>query len=114
MVFHVLNRGVGRRGIFQKDEDNAAFERVMAHALTAEPVRLLAYSLMPSRWRLPLWSPGRSCKQMLRERLCRKAFSLVLEIFADRRQVDPLRAAAKTFDDLLFEPAGQAEFAGVG
>jgi len=54
MVFHVLNRGVGRRGIFEKDEDYAAFERVMAHALTAEPVRLLAYCLMPNHWHLLL------------------------------------------------------------
>ncbi len=52
MVFHVLNRGVGRWGIFEKDEDDAAFERVMAHALQAVPVRLLAYGLMPNQWDL--------------------------------------------------------------
>ncbi len=52
MIFHVLNRGVGRRGIFEKDELYAAFERVMAHALTAESVRLPAYCLMPNHWHL--------------------------------------------------------------
>jgi putative transposase len=52
IIFHVLNRGVGRRGIFEKDEDYAAFERVMAHALAAEPVKLLAYCLMPNHWHL--------------------------------------------------------------
>jgi putative transposase len=36
IIFHVLNRGVGRRGIFQKDEDFAAFEWVMAHALRGQ------------------------------------------------------------------------------
>jgi putative transposase len=47
IVFHVLNRGVGRREIFAKDDDYAAFERVMAHALAFEPVKLPAYCLMP-------------------------------------------------------------------
>jgi putative transposase len=52
MIFHVLNRGVGRREIFRKDEDFAAFERVMAHALAAVPIRLFAYCLMPNHWHL--------------------------------------------------------------
>jgi hypothetical protein len=29
MVFHVLNRGVGRRVLFTKDEEFLAFERVV-------------------------------------------------------------------------------------
>ncbi len=33
VFFHVINRGVGRREIFHKDEDRAAFERVLAYAL---------------------------------------------------------------------------------
>ena len=32
LVYHVLNRGVGRQTLFHKDEDYAAFERVMAEA----------------------------------------------------------------------------------
>jgi putative transposase len=52
ILFHVLNRGVGRRGIFEKEEDYAAFERVMAHALEAVPVHLLSYCLMPNHWHL--------------------------------------------------------------
>ena len=55
MVFHVLNRGVGRREIFLKEPDYAAFERVMESALSAVPVRLLAYCLMPNHWHLVLW-----------------------------------------------------------
>jgi putative transposase len=55
VVFHVINRGVGRRCIFDKDEDFSAFERVMVHALTAHPVRLLGYCMMPNHFHLLLW-----------------------------------------------------------
>ena len=52
-VFHVLNRGVGRRRLFDDDADYAAFERCLAHALAAVPgVALLAYCLMPNHWHL--------------------------------------------------------------
>jgi len=50
MVFHVLSRGVGRRTLFHKDEDLAAFERVMADAFARTPVPILAYCLMPNYW----------------------------------------------------------------
>jgi hypothetical protein len=46
VVFHVLNRGVGRRDLFEKDQDFAAFERVLAHALEQVPVDLFAYCIM--------------------------------------------------------------------
>ena len=49
MVFHVLNRGVGRRKVFYKDRDYAAFERVLKAMLELAPMRLLAYCLMPGR-----------------------------------------------------------------
>jgi putative transposase len=51
-IFHVINRGVGRRPLFDDGDDFAAFERVMAHALEAHPLRLLAYCLMPNHWHL--------------------------------------------------------------
>lgn len=54
VIFHVINRGVGRREIFAKDEDYAAFERVMAHARECEPLDLLAYCLMPNHWHMLL------------------------------------------------------------
>ena len=54
-MFHVLNRGVGRRRLFHKDEDYAGFERTVELALAAVPVRLLAYCLMPNHWHLLLW-----------------------------------------------------------
>src|SRR5271157_1427717 len=46
MVFHVLNRGVGRRVLFTKDEDFLAFERVVEETLRTRRVRLCAYCLM--------------------------------------------------------------------
>jgi putative transposase len=52
MIFHVLNRGVGRRKIFSKDQDFSAFEKVLAYALKEIPVRLFAYCLMPNHWHL--------------------------------------------------------------
>jgi hypothetical protein len=35
MVFHVLNRGVGRMRLFLKDADYAAFERYLARRTTS-------------------------------------------------------------------------------
>jgi putative transposase len=58
MIFHVLNRGVGRQRLFDHDGDYAAFERCLAHALAvAGPVGLLAYCLMPNHLHL-LVLPG--------------------------------------------------------
>src|SRR5271157_5009313 len=50
MVFHVLNRGVGRRLLFTKDEDFLAFERVVEETLRTRRMRLCAYCLMPNHW----------------------------------------------------------------
>ncbi|MDY7110301.1 MAG: transposase [Planctomycetota bacterium] len=56
VVYHVLNRGVGRMTLFETGEDYAAFERVMRRSQDCEPgVRLLAYCLMPNHWHLLLW-----------------------------------------------------------
>jgi putative transposase len=54
LIYHCLNRRVGRARIFHKPEDYAAFERVMAHALEGEAVKLLAYCIMPNHWHLLL------------------------------------------------------------
>ena len=55
MVFHVLNRGVGRRTLFHTDADFAAFDRCLESVLFLSPTRLLAYCLMPNHWHLLLW-----------------------------------------------------------
>src|SRR6266853_277831 len=55
-VYHVLNRGNGRRTVFFKDGDHEAFERILGEALEHVPgMRLLAYTLMPNHWHLVLW-----------------------------------------------------------
>ncbi len=53
VVFHVLNRGVGRGQVFHKPADFDAFERCLAETLARWPgLRLLAYCLMPNHWHL--------------------------------------------------------------
>ncbi len=49
-MYHVLNRGVGRRELFFKAEDYAAFERVLGEAHARVPLPILAYCLMPNHW----------------------------------------------------------------
>jgi putative transposase len=54
MVFHVLNRGVGRMRLFLKDADFEAFERTIAKTLETCPMRICAYCLM-SNLHFVLW-----------------------------------------------------------
>ncbi len=54
LVYHALNRGNGRMRLFHKDEDFAAFERVLAEGLERYPVDLLTYCLMGNHWHLVL------------------------------------------------------------
>jgi REP-associated tyrosine transposase len=55
MVFHVLNRGVGRMRLFDTPGDFRAFERVLCETCDAAPMRICAYSVMPNHWHLLLW-----------------------------------------------------------
>ena len=55
MVFHVLNRAVGRRNLFDKQGDFLAFERVMQETLRVRAMRVCAYCLMPNHWHYVLW-----------------------------------------------------------
>jgi REP element-mobilizing transposase RayT len=55
MVFHVLNRGVGRRNLFDKDSDFLAFERVLLETLRVRPMRVCAWCLMSNHWHFVLW-----------------------------------------------------------
>lgn len=55
VVYHVLNRAVGRMRIFSTDHDYLAFQRVMVDALDRHPVRLLGYCLMPTHWHFVFW-----------------------------------------------------------
>jgi putative transposase len=55
MIFHVITRRVARQTIFPKDQDYAAFERVLHEAHQNVPVRILAFCLMPNHWHFVLW-----------------------------------------------------------
>src|SRR5438874_1075913 len=53
VVYHVLNRRVGKARLFFKPADYAAFEKVLEEAARRFPdVLLLAYCLMPNHWHL--------------------------------------------------------------
>src|SRR5580692_6316794 len=54
-VFHVLNRAVGRAMLFKKNGDYAAFEKVLQEGLEWQPMRVLAYCVMPNHWHLVVW-----------------------------------------------------------
>ena len=55
MVYHVLNRGVGRRTLFEKDGDFLAFERVLEETLRTRPMRVCAYCLLSNHFHFVLW-----------------------------------------------------------
>jgi putative transposase len=55
MVYHVLNRGVGRMRLFLTNADYAAWERVILETLALSPMRICAYCWMPNHWHLVLW-----------------------------------------------------------
>jgi len=54
--YHVLNRGNGRSEVFHKDDDYAAFLRLLCLANERVPMRLLAYCLMPNHFHLVVWT----------------------------------------------------------
>jgi len=54
-VYHVLNRGVGRMKLFEKDDDYIAFEKVLEEAWERTEIRILSYCVMPNHWHLLLW-----------------------------------------------------------
>ena len=55
MVYHVINRGVGKQQLFFGDEDYRAFHRVIVETLEKRPMRLLSHCLMPNHWHFVLW-----------------------------------------------------------
>ncbi len=58
IVYHVLNRRVGRQPLFQKPSDYSAFESVLREAYDSSGIRIAAYTLMPNHWHLVLWPKG--------------------------------------------------------
>ena len=54
MVYHVINRGVGKNDLFYSDADYLAFERVVRETLEKRPMRILSYCLMKTHWHFVL------------------------------------------------------------
>ena len=55
MLYHVLNRGVGRQRLFRQPSDYAAFESVIEETLDKTPMRICGYCVMPNHWHFVLW-----------------------------------------------------------
>ena len=55
LVYHVLNRAVGRMVMFRRDADFEAFERIMQEAHELHPIRILSYCLMSNHWHFVVW-----------------------------------------------------------
>jgi len=54
-AYHVLNRANAQATLFRKDADYEAFERILEEACEREPLRILAYCVMPNHWHLVVW-----------------------------------------------------------
>ena len=54
LVFHVLNRGARKGGIFEDAADYQAFEGLLVEALRRYLIAMYAYCLMPNHWHFVL------------------------------------------------------------
>lgn len=55
LVYHILNRSVGRRHLFRHDEDYEVFQRVILQAHERHPLRILAYCVLSTHWHFVVW-----------------------------------------------------------
>jgi putative transposase len=55
ICYHVLNRGNGQAAVFDQPADYAAFVELIHAACNRDPMRVLAYCLMPNHFHLVLW-----------------------------------------------------------
>lgn len=55
VIYHVLNRAVGRQTLFSREEDYDAFLRVLDRTYALLPMRVLSLCLMPNHWHLVVW-----------------------------------------------------------
>jgi putative transposase len=55
VIYHVLNRGVGKLTLFRSAKDHQAFQRCLCQTQQAVPIRVLGYCVMSTHWHLVLW-----------------------------------------------------------
>ncbi len=53
--FHVLNRAVGRRTVFESATDYEGFIQTFAETLRIRRMRICGYCVMPNHWHMVLW-----------------------------------------------------------
>jgi REP element-mobilizing transposase RayT len=58
LCYHVLNRGNNRASFFHKDGDFNAFVDLLAEAKLRNPMRILAYCVLPNHFHRALWPLG--------------------------------------------------------
>jgi len=85
MVYHVLNRGVGKQKLFFKEEDYLAFERVIVETLEKRSMRILSYCLMPNHWHFVLWPENDGDLGKFMQRLT--FINKLGQIFLDRKSI---------------------------
>ena len=67
VVYHILNRANDREGIFQKEKDYAAFEKILLEGKEKFDMRILAFCIMPNHWHLILYpKTAESLSQFMR------------------------------------------------
>lgn len=54
-IYHVLNRGNGKKVVFHKKKDYAAFRELICRGKERYQVRILAYCVMPNHFHLVVW-----------------------------------------------------------
>ena len=79
IIYHVLNRAVGKSTLFRGRRDFEAFQRCLVRTMDVAPMRVLAYCVMSNHWHLVLWPrhDGELAKFMLRLTLSHARRSLI-------------------------------------
>ena len=77
MVFHCLNRAVGRQTLFEKEADYEAFEKVLEKAHERTPLRVLDYAVMPNHWHFVAWLHYRRGSKQVFQLVHRHAYDAV-------------------------------------
>jgi putative transposase len=55
LPFHVLNRAVGRRTVFERAADYQTFIETVAETLRTRRMRICGHCVMPNHWHMALW-----------------------------------------------------------
>jgi putative transposase len=54
-IYHVLNRGNGKRNVFHKNEDFQTFTDFLRLSRRLYPIKVLAYCMMPNHFHMIVW-----------------------------------------------------------